>query len=124
MVDLLLKIRETLYFAPVNLNAEPGTSEWTYCSLPLSIELAKGLAGKWPSIEEICITTLKGVFQHLRAERETICQYFYNRGLSPLQWIHVTKFHIVHLSDSRHEFAEYLCRSDHKQEFVSQWQSS
>lgn len=24
----------------------------------------------------------------------------------------------------RHEFAEYLCRPDHKQEFVSQWQSS
>ena len=66
-------------FVPVNVNAEPGTSDWVYCSLPLSMELAKGLASKWPSIEETYISTLKGVFQHLRAERENICQYFYDR---------------------------------------------
>ena len=66
-------------FAPVNLNAEPGSSDWVYCDLPLSVELASGLAGKWPAVEETYISTLKAVFQHLRAERDCICQYFHDR---------------------------------------------
>ena len=62
-------------FAPVNL---PGSSDWVYCDLPLSVELASGLAGKWPAVEEIYISTLKDVF-HLRAERDCMHQYFHNR---------------------------------------------
>ena len=34
------------------------------------------------------------------------------------------KFDIVYCFTCRNEFASYLCRPDHKQEFVSQWQSS
>ena len=70
---------QPLVFSPINPNAEPGSSEWVYCNLPLSIDLAKGLARKWPGIEETYINTLKGVFQQLRDERENICQYFYDR---------------------------------------------
>ena len=89
--DVCVCVRSSLYqggksseekspvFSPINPNAEPGSSEWVYCSLPLSLDLAKGLARKWPGIEETYINTLKGVFQHLRAERENICQYFYDR---------------------------------------------
>jgi hypothetical protein len=71
--------RDEAVFSPINPNAEPGSSDWAYCSLPLSADLAKGLARKWPAIEETYTTTLKGVFLHLRAERENICQYFYDR---------------------------------------------
>ena len=71
-----------MLFAPVNLNAEPGAPDWVYSDLPLSAELAGGLASKWPAIEETYITTLKAVFLQLRAERDGICQYFYDRRLA------------------------------------------
>ena len=66
-------------FIPAAPNAEPGSAEWQYCSLPLGDELAKGLVEKWPRIEETYLKTLKGVFVMLRSEREAICQYFYLR---------------------------------------------
>ena len=71
--------KTSILFAPVNLNAEPGSSDWQYCDLPIAMELATGLASKWPAIEETYISTLKAVFLYLREERENICQYFYDR---------------------------------------------
>lgn len=90
-------------FIPANLNGEPGTSDWQYTCLPLSLDLAKGLSTKWSSVEVCCLTKLKKIFQCLRDEREAVCHYFYLR---------------------RNEFTSYLNRPDHKQEFVFQWQQS
>ena len=78
--------RDSEDFIPVNPNAEPGSAEWEYCSMPLDMELAGGLAGKWPGIEETYIKTMKGVFLLLRAEREDVCQYFYFRRSAVLYW--------------------------------------
>ena len=47
--------------------------------MPLADELAGGLVGKWPGIENTYLRTLTGVFVMLRSEREAICQYFYLR---------------------------------------------
>ena len=38
--------------------------------------------------------------------------------------LHVHASHSVVFHPFRREFAEYLCRPDHKQEFISQWQST
>ena len=46
------------------------------------MELAKGLATKWVSVEVCCLTKLKKVFQCLREEREAMCHYFYLRRLA------------------------------------------
>ena len=73
------KESESGIFMPVNPSAEPGSAEWQYCSLSLGKDLAKGLAGKWPGVEETYVGTLKGVFRLLRGEREAICHYFYLR---------------------------------------------
>ena len=47
--------------------------------MPVSTELAKGLAVKWPEIEKTYIKTLHMIFQTLREERDSFCQYFFHR---------------------------------------------
>ena len=78
--------------------AEPGTSGWDYCSLPVATEMAEGLAGewcmhcssccvfhelhsagKWSEIERCYVSALKAAFRRLRRERETICRYIHRR---------------------------------------------
>lgn len=68
-----------LFSAPANPNAEPGSANWQYSRLPLEMELARGLSGKWAGIEETYLVTLRRVFRLLRKEREEVCQYFYLR---------------------------------------------
>ncbi len=68
-----------LFLAPVDLNAEPGSADWHYSRLPLDMELARGLSGKWAGVEETYVGTLRRVFRLLRQEREEVCQYFYLR---------------------------------------------
>ena len=60
-------------------SSEPGDPDWQYCDLPIKKELATGLADIWPSLERVYLSTLREVFQQLRAERETICHYFYDK---------------------------------------------
>lgn len=72
--------RETgaaLSFLPINAGIEPGSKEWSFCSLPLDQELAQGLAHKWPTIEATYKATLKKVFWLLRRAREATCHYFH-----------------------------------------------
>lgn len=88
----------------LNHNTEPGGPEWQFCNLPLSKELAQGLAGKWPGIEGTYIGTMKGVFRLLRSEREAICQYFYHRRLatnSCVPWTDTVwcPIHVLHDSE-------------------------
>lgn len=66
-------------WVPVNLEAEPGGPDWNYYSQPVAENLAKGLAHKWPAIENTFVTMLKSVFQIMRGERECICVYFFSR---------------------------------------------
>ncbi len=61
---------------------EPGDPGWSYCDRPLNPELATGLAQVWPGLEEVYLRTLKEVFQELRAEREAVCHYFYDKRWS------------------------------------------
>ncbi len=68
-----------IFTAPVNPNAEPGSTDWQYSWLPLELELARGLSGKWAGVEETYLGTLRRVFRLLRGEREEVCQYFYLR---------------------------------------------
>ena len=69
----------TADWLPVNLDLTPGGPGWSFYSQPVSETLAKGLAYKWPAIEQTFIKTLRYVFQGLRKEREAICQYFFVR---------------------------------------------
>lgn len=64
---------------PLNIDTVPGGPEWKFYSQPIPDNLAKGLVRKWPGIEQTFMKTLKQVFQSLRAERESICQYFFTR---------------------------------------------
>ena len=66
-------------FIPANPNAEPGSSEWQYCKLPVPGKLAQGLAQLWPAVESSYCSSLKTVFQQLRSEREAVCRYFHAR---------------------------------------------
>ena len=66
-------------WSPVNLEIVPGGIDWKFYSQPLSMESAEGLAKKWPAIEATYISSLKEIFQKLRHERETMCEYFFVR---------------------------------------------
>ena len=60
-------------------NINPGSPGWKYSDLTLCMELAEGVARRWPAIEETYIKMLKGVFHLLRGEKECIYRYFYQR---------------------------------------------
>ena len=69
---------ESELFVLMDPSVKPGSKEWQYCALPLSAELAMGLAGKWPAVEQIYMTTLKNVFRLLRDERDLVCHYIFD----------------------------------------------
>ena len=68
---------------------EPGDPDWQYCDQPLKMELATDLAQIWPNMETVYLSTLREVFQRLRDERETICQYFYDKRLGHCLWVEI-----------------------------------
>ncbi|KAE8636517.1 hypothetical protein XENTR_v10003025 [Xenopus tropicalis] len=81
---------------------QPGSPEWVYVNEPLPKEIPAFLVPYWKTIENVYGMTIKTVLRNLRQERLTVIHYLYDIR--------------VHLKD-------YLKRPDHKQEFVSQWQS-
>ena len=66
-----------LSFLPPNASAVPGSKQWVYCSLPLSKDLDKCLAHKWPAVESTYDASMKAIFQLLRREREAMCRYLH-----------------------------------------------
>ncbi|KAG8456725.1 hypothetical protein GDO86_002490, partial [Hymenochirus boettgeri] len=81
---------------------QPGSPEWVYVNEPLPKEISEFLVPYWETIENTYQTTIKTVLRSLREERLIVVHYLY---------------------DIRNKFKDYLKRPDHKQEFVSQWQS-
>ncbi|CAH2296490.1 sperm flagellar 2 isoform X4 [Pelobates cultripes] len=81
---------------------QPGSAEWVYVDEPLPQEIPEILVPYWENIENTYGLTIKTALRSMRKERLIIINYFY---------------------DSRNRFRDYLKRPDHKQEFVSQWQS-
>ncbi|KAG8599083.1 hypothetical protein GDO81_002871, partial [Engystomops pustulosus] len=80
----------------------PGSAEWVYVNEPLPQEVPEFLVPYWETIEETYGDRIKVGLRSLRQER--------------LIMIH-------HLYDIRNQFKDFLSRPDHKQEFVSQWQT-
>ncbi|XP_075040474.1 sperm flagellar protein 2 [Mixophyes fleayi] len=81
---------------------QPGSAEWVYANEPLPPEIPKFLVPYWQTIEETYETAIKAGLRSMRKERFIVIHYLY---------------------DIRNRFKYYLQRPDHKQEFVSQWQS-
>ncbi|XP_075697993.1 sperm flagellar protein 2 [Rhinoderma darwinii] len=80
----------------------PGSVEWVYVNEPLPQEVPEFLVPYWETIEKTYENRLKVGLRSLRQERLIMIHYLY---------------------DIRNKFKDYLKRPDHKQEFVSQWQS-
>ncbi|KAM5192182.1 sperm flagellar protein 2 [Mantella aurantiaca] len=81
---------------------EPGSAEWVYVNEPLPQEIPEFLIPYWNAIEKTYETAIKAGLKSMREERFIVIHYLY---------------------DIRDKFKDYLKRPDHKQEFVSQWQS-
>ncbi|KAM4808360.1 sperm flagellar protein 2 [Rhinophrynus dorsalis] len=81
---------------------QPGSSEWVYVNEPLPQEFPEFLVPYWETIENTYGITIKAVLRSIRQERLIVIHYLY---------------------DIRNKFQMYLKRPDHKQEFVSQWQT-
>ncbi|XP_069819162.1 sperm flagellar protein 2 isoform X2 [Dendropsophus ebraccatus] len=80
----------------------PGSAEWVYVDEPLPQEVPEFLVPYWETIDETYDNHVKVGLRSLREERLIMIHYLY---------------------DIRNKFKDYLRRPDHKQEFVSQWQS-
>lgn len=80
----------------------PGSIDWVYVNEPLPQEVPEFLVPYWKNTEETYENHLKVGLRSLRQERLIMIHYLY---------------------DIRNKFKDYLKRPDHKQEFVSQWQS-
>uniref|UniRef100_A0A8C5LXN1 Sperm flagellar 2 n=1 Tax=Leptobrachium leishanense TaxID=445787 RepID=A0A8C5LXN1_9ANUR len=80
----------------------PGTAEWVYVDEPLPQDIPEYLAPYWENIDSEYGNTIKTALRNLRKEQLIVINYLY---------------------DIRSKFKNYLKRPDHKQEFVSQWQS-
>ncbi|XP_066458540.1 sperm flagellar protein 2 isoform X2 [Eleutherodactylus coqui] len=80
----------------------PGSAEWVYVNEPLPQEVPEFLVPYWETIENAYENRVKVGLRSLREERLIMIHYLY---------------------DIRNTFQEYLQRPDHKQEFVSQWQT-
>ncbi|XP_069483223.1 sperm flagellar protein 2 isoform X2 [Ambystoma mexicanum] len=81
---------------------KPGSQDWVYVDEPLPKEIPEFLSPYWESVEDTYEKTIKIVLRNLRDEQHNV---------------------IFYLHDTRMNFKEYLKRPDHKQEFVTQWQS-
>ncbi|XP_028916699.1 sperm flagellar protein 2 isoform X2 [Ornithorhynchus anatinus] len=81
---------------------KPGSEEWVYVDAPLPEEIPMYLVPYWEDVERTYINTIKMILRQLRDEQYSIIYY---------------------LSDIRRNFQKFLKRPDHKQEFISQWQS-
>uniref|UniRef100_A0A674HYF3 Sperm flagellar 2 n=1 Tax=Terrapene triunguis TaxID=2587831 RepID=A0A674HYF3_9SAUR len=81
---------------------KPGSDEWVYIDEPLPKEIPEFLVPYWETVENTYENTIKTILGCLREERYSVIHY---------------------LADNRNHFKDYLKRPDHKQEFVSQWQS-
>ncbi|XP_072272687.1 sperm flagellar protein 2 isoform X2 [Pyxicephalus adspersus] len=81
---------------------QPGSAEWAYVNEPLPKEIPEFLVPYWENIEKAYETAIKAGLKSMRQERFIVIHYLY---------------------DIRDKFKEFLKRPDHKQEFVSQWQS-
>ncbi|XP_072461926.1 sperm flagellar protein 2 isoform X4 [Notamacropus eugenii] len=81
---------------------KPGSEEWVYVDEPLAPEIPQYLVPYWETIENSYINTIKAILRQIRDERHSVLYY---------------------LHDIRLNYQEYLQRPDHKQEFVSQWQT-
>ncbi|XP_040512458.1 sperm flagellar protein 2 isoform X5 [Gallus gallus] len=81
---------------------KPGTDEWIYVDEPLPKEIPDFLVPYWEMVENVYVNTIKTVLRCLRDEQYSVIYY---------------------LADIRKNFQDYLKHPDHKQEFVSQWQS-
>ncbi|NXU81620.1 SPEF2 protein, partial [Oreotrochilus melanogaster] len=81
---------------------EVGSDKWIYVDEPLPKEIPEFLVPYWETIENAYINTIKTILRCLRDEQHSAIHY---------------------LADIRKYFQDYLKCPDHKQEFVSQWQS-
>ncbi|XP_074934828.1 sperm flagellar protein 2 isoform X1 [Phalacrocorax aristotelis] len=81
---------------------EPGSREWIYVDEPLPKEIPAFLVPYWEMVESTYMNTIKTILRCLRDEQHSV---------------------ICYLADVRKKFQDYLKCPDHKQEFVSQWQS-
>uniref|UniRef100_A0A8C4PPW5 Sperm flagellar 2 n=1 Tax=Equus asinus asinus TaxID=83772 RepID=A0A8C4PPW5_EQUAS len=81
---------------------KPGSEEWVYVDEPIAEEIPSFLVPYWELIESSYIDSIKKVLRHLREDRHTVLAYLY---------------------DIRTGFQQFLRRPDHKQNFVSQWQT-
>ncbi|XP_067401452.1 sperm flagellar protein 2-like [Emydura macquarii macquarii] len=81
---------------------KPGSDEWVYIDEPLPKEIPQFLVPYWETVENTYENTIKTILRCLREEWHSVIHY---------------------LADTRNHFKDYLKRPDHKQEFVSQWQS-
>ncbi|XP_042731295.1 LOW QUALITY PROTEIN: sperm flagellar protein 2 [Lagopus leucura] len=100
---LPVKPQDLLSPIPVTpLLIKPGTGEWIYVDEPLPKEIPDFLVPYWEMVENVYVNTIKTVLRCLRDEQYSMIHY---------------------LADIRKKFQDYLKHPDHKQEFVSQWQS-
>ncbi|KAM9261905.1 sperm flagellar protein 2 [Morus bassanus] len=83
-------------------SVEPGSEEWIYVDEPLPKEISIFLVPYWEMVESAYMNTIKTILRCLRDEQHSVIYY---------------------LADVRKKFQDYLKCPDHKQEFVSQWQS-
>ncbi|XP_070102040.1 sperm flagellar protein 2 isoform X15 [Equus caballus] len=81
---------------------KPGSEEWVYVDEPIAEEIPSFLVPYWELIESSYIDSIKKVLRHLREDQHTVLAYLY---------------------DIRTGFQQFLRRPDHKQNFVSQWQT-
>ncbi|XP_052599103.1 sperm flagellar protein 2 isoform X4 [Peromyscus californicus insignis] len=81
---------------------KPGSEEWIYVNEPIPEELPSFLVPYWELIEKSYINHIKTVLRYLRESQHTMLSYLY---------------------ETRTSFKEFLRRPDHKQDFVSQWQT-
>ncbi|XP_018418957.1 PREDICTED: sperm flagellar protein 2 [Nanorana parkeri] len=81
---------------------QPGSAQWVYVNEPLPKEIPEFLVPYWETIEKTYEAATKAGLKSMRQERFIVIHYLY---------------------DIRIKFKDYLKRPDHKQEFVSQWQS-
>ncbi|XP_036062821.1 sperm flagellar protein 2 [Onychomys torridus] len=81
---------------------KPGSEEWVYVNEPIPEELPSFLVPYWELIEKSYINHIKTVLRYLRENQHSILSYLY---------------------ETRTSFKEFLRRPDHKQDFVSQWQT-
>ncbi|KAG8512669.1 Sperm flagellar protein 2, partial [Galemys pyrenaicus] len=81
---------------------KPGSEEWVFVNEPIPEEIPSYLISYWDLIENSYISTIKRALRHLRESQHTV---------------------VTHLYEIRTSFQQFLRRPDHKQDFVSQWQT-